>query len=83
MLQDLEKGVHEKLQDLARSHGRSMEDEAREILRNAVRSQSDEELVEKGLGSQIVARFSGSGITLDEDIPELRGHPVVPPDFGT
>ena len=80
VLQDLEKNVQEKLQDLARRHGRSMEEEAREILRNAVTGTAT---VERGLGSQIVARFSGSGISMDEEIPELRGHPVVPPEFET
>jgi len=49
-------------------HGR----EVREILRNALR---EEETPKRGLGSEIVALFSGHGIGLKEgeEIPEIRG----------
>jgi plasmid stability protein len=52
-----------------------MEAEAREILRDALKQ---EEHPKRGLGSEIVALFSGQGIGLDEgeEIPELRGFPV-------
>jgi plasmid stability protein len=65
-----------KLQRRARRHGRSMEAEVREILRNAVR---DEDGVRAPLGSRLAARFSRVG--LEEDIPELRGQPARPTDF--
>jgi plasmid stability protein len=53
-----------------------MEEEVREILRNAAR---DEDGVRAPLGSRLAARFSGLG--LKEDIPELRGQPARPADF--
>jgi Plasmid stability protein len=76
LVRQLEDDVKEKLQERARCHGRSTEEEAREILRNAVKN--DEETPE-GLGSRIAARFRLIG--LKEDIPELRGHPVEPMVF--
>lgn len=65
-----------KLQRRARQHGRSTEEEVRDILRNAVR---DESQPPAKLGSRIVARFADVG--LDEDIAELRGQPVRPAQF--
>jgi plasmid stability protein len=76
LVRNLEDGVKRKLQRRAARHGRSMEEEAREILRNAVK---DEGRPEHGLGSAIAARFKG--IALEEEIPELRGYPVKPIDF--
>jgi plasmid stability protein len=73
LVRNLEDGVKRKLQRRAARHGRSMEEEVRDILRNAVR---DEGCSERGLGSAIAARFKGIG--LEEDIPELRGYPVKP-----
>jgi plasmid stability protein len=55
-----------------------MEAEAREILRNALR---EEKAPAGGLGSEIVAMFSGSGIYLDEPIPEIRDMKMEIPDF--
>ena len=72
----LDDDVKLKLQRRARLHGRSTEEEVREILRTAVR---DEGAVPAPLGSRLAARFSGLG--LSEDIPELRGHPARPADF--
>jgi plasmid stability protein len=72
----LDDDVKLKLRRRARRHGRSTEEEVREILRNAVR---DEDGVRAPLGSRLAARFSGLG--LKEDIPELRGQPARPADF--
>jgi plasmid stability protein len=68
--------VKRKLQQRARRNGRSMEEEVRDILRNAVKKKSS-----GGLGTEIVSRFSGQGIGLDKDIPELRGYTIEPPDL--
>ncbi len=57
-----------KLQRRACPHGRSTEEEVREILRSAVK---DEGGVHAPLGSRFAARFSRLG--LSEEIPELRG----------
>jgi len=72
----LEDDTKAKLQRLARQHGRSTEEEAREILRNAVRTVDDPPT---RLGSRIASRFKGVGLT--EDIPEVRGQPVRPAQF--
>jgi antitoxin FitA len=76
LIRQLEDDVKAKLQRRARHHGRSTEEEVREILRNAVR---DEDRPPTRLGSRIAARFANVG--LDEDIVELRGHPVRPARF--
>jgi plasmid stability protein len=72
----LDEDVKLKLQRRARLHGRSTEEEVREILRTAVK---DEGGVPAPLGSRLAARFSRLG--LSEEIPELRGHPARPADF--
>jgi antitoxin FitA len=76
LVRQIEEDVKAKLQQRARRHGRSTEEEVREILRNSVR---DEQTAPTMLGSRIAARFSQVG--LDEDIPELRGEPVRPAEF--
>lgn len=76
LIRQLDDDTKSKLQRLARQHGRSTEEEVREILRNAVRNVDDPP---RRLGSRIAARFKGVG--LKEDIPELRGQPVQPPRF--
>ena len=76
VVRHLEDAVKLRLQRRARRHGRSMEEEAREILRSAV--QKDNALT-GGLGSDIAALFAKAG--LDSEIPELRGHQVQPASF--
>jgi hypothetical protein len=53
-----------------------MEEEARDILRDAVRKDDPSA---GGLGSEIAALFSVTGF--DQDIVELRGHKVKPAVF--
>ena len=76
LVRNLEVQLKDRLQRRAKRHGRSMEEEAREILRNALR---EEETHSLGLGSEIAALFRGHG--LEQDIPEIRGHAVKPPQF--
>ena len=76
LIRQLEDDTKAKLQRLARQHGRSTEEEAREILRNAVRNVDNPP---GRLGSRIASRFKGVGLT--EDISELRGQPVQPAQF--
>lgn len=73
LVRHLDDDVKLKLQHRARRHGRSTEEEVREILRNAVREESGARVP---LGSRLAARFAGLGLA--EDIPELRGQPVTP-----
>jgi plasmid stability protein len=76
VVRQLDDDVKEKLQQRARRHGRSTEEEIREILRNAVRTEGN---VPTQLGSRIAARFRRIG--LEEDIPELRGEAARPAEL--
>ncbi len=80
LVRNLEDRLKGRLQRRAKRHGRSMEEEAREILRNALR---DDESPKLGLGSEMVALFSGQGIGLKdgEEIPEIRGLRMQVPKF--
>ena len=77
VVRQLEEAVKASLKRRAARHGRSMEEEVREILRNAAKE--DNRPVAK-LGSRIAARFFRIG--LKADLPELRGQPSQPADFG-
>ncbi len=77
IVRNLEQAVKARLRRRAVRHGRSMEEEAREILRNAVRK---DDVARGGLGSEIAALFAKVG--LEADIRELRGHHVEPASFG-
>jgi len=76
LVRHLEDDVKAKLQRRARAHGRSTEEEMRDILRNAVRA---ENRPRASLGSRLAARFAGIGLA--DDIPELRGHQARPADL--
>jgi antitoxin FitA len=68
VIRNLEQSVKARLQSRARRNGRSMEEEAREILRNAVHEPKPSTV---GLGTRIATLFRGKG--LDFQIPEWRG----------
>jgi len=76
VVRNIENAVKTRLQRRARKHGRSMEEEVRDILRNAV---NEEDVPAGGLGSEISSLFTNVG--LDSDIPELRGHQIKPARF--
>jgi len=76
VVRNLEDGVKSRLQRRARRNGRSMEEEVRDILRNAANEAEGPVL---GLGTQIAALFKGKGY--DFEVEELRGHPVRPVKF--
>jgi plasmid stability protein len=76
VVRNMEKKVKDRLQRRAARHGQSMEEEVRDILRNAV----NEPESAGGLGTEIASLFAKVG--LDEDIPELRGHKIKPASFG-
>ncbi len=80
LVRNLDDRLKVRLQRRARKNGRSMEEEAREILRNALK---EEEAPKRGLGSEIVALFQGQGIGLKEgeEIPEIRGMRMQIPKF--
>jgi plasmid stability protein len=76
VVRNLENAVKTRLQRQAQRHGRSMEEEVRDILRSAVR---EEESPSGGLGTEISRLFTKTG--LDSDVVELRGHPINPAVF--
>ena len=78
LVRNLDDRVKARLQRRAKRNGRSMEAEAREILNNG---SLEDEAPAGGLGSEMVALFSGSGIYLDEPIKEIRGMRMQIPDF--
>jgi plasmid stability protein len=77
VVRNIENKVKERLQRRASRHGRSMEEEVRDILRDAVK----EEMTAPagGLGTEIASLFHKIG--LEEDIPELRGYEIKPASF--
>jgi len=80
VVRNLEQSVKTKLQRRAKRHGRSMEEEVREILRAAAKQETPGPN-SKGLGTRIAAHFRGIGLREGEEIPELRGFTIKPPDF--
>ena len=80
LVRNLETQLKTRLQRRAKRNGRSMEAEAREILRDTLK---EEDAPQRKLGSEIVALFSGQGIGLKEgeEIRELRGYPLEPISF--
>lgn len=76
VVRNLENEIKARLQLRAKRHGHSMEEEVRDILRNAVHA---EEMSSEGLGTAISRLFSVTG--LSTDLPEFRGHSLKPVDF--
>ena len=75
VVRNLENTVKQRLQRRAARHGRSMEEEVREILRAAA---GKEEQPSGGLGSEIAALFAHQG--LEQEIPKLQ-ITLKPPKF--
>ena len=77
VVRDLEDAVKARLKRRAERNGRSMEEEVRDILRNAAK---EENRPAPRLGSRIAARFAKTGLIAD--LPELRGQPPRSADLG-
>ncbi len=73
LVRQLDEDLKVALQHRAKAHGRSTEEEVRDILRNAVLK---DKAASAPLGTAISVRFSKLG--LQADIPELRGNKVRP-----
>ena len=80
LVRNLSESTKTFLQRRAKRNGSSMEAEVREIL---VAEEHKDEKPQYGLGSEIVAMFSGSGVYLDEPIEEILGMKMEIPDFGS
>ena len=76
IVRDLDNDIKAALQQRARQHGWSMEEEVRQILRRSV-DQTPSPPAK--LGSRIAARFAGEG--LGAPIPECRGQVFEPLQF--
>lgn len=77
VVRNIENSVKAGLQRRAKRHGRSMEEEVRDILRNVVNEEDGEPA--GGLGTEITRLFSKVG--LNSEIAELRGHKIRPVSF--
>jgi len=76
VVRNIEAGIKLRLQRRAKRHGRSMEEEVRDILRDATK---DETTPTRRLGSEIASLFTKCG--LEGEIPELRGQAMNPLSF--
>lgn len=76
IVRNLEEEVKTGLRRRASQHGRSVEEEVRDILRNAVKGDPKRHA---GLGSELKRAFQGIGIK--NDIPELKGTVPKTPEF--
>ncbi len=77
VVRGIEDDVKLRLKLRAALHGRSMDEEVRQILREAVASRGQTPVK---LGSVIAARFAGVGLT--RELTRLRGPAAVPMNFG-
>jgi antitoxin FitA len=78
LVRNLEDRLKGRLQHRAKRHGRSMEAEAREILRNALQQ---DEAPSGGFGTDSAALFRGAGLKERIEIPEWRGYTIEPVNF--
>jgi plasmid stability protein len=76
IVRNLEDAIKRKLKRRALRHGHSMEEEIRDILRDAVK---DDTRRRGGFGTEAAKLFRGIGLT--EPIQELRGYTIKPPEF--
>ncbi|MGD0864455.1 MAG: toxin-antitoxin system [Rhizomicrobium sp.] len=75
-MRNIEDDVKERLRQRARRRGRSMEDEVRDILRNAVMVEPSKEV---GAGTKLAGYFAD--VDSDFEIPEMRGEEARPASF--
>lgn len=68
--------IKDRLKCRAVRHGRSIEAEIRDILRDAALRET---APERGLGTEIAALFKDVGLREGEEIIELRGHLIASP----
>jgi plasmid stability protein len=74
-IRDLEPGVKERLRVRAARHGRSMEEEARVILRSAI---AETRFTQTHLADSIRGRFKGCAIGLELPVREPVRQPPKP-----
>ena len=75
-IRDIPESLKQALRQRAARHGRSMEEEARQLLRQAV----TRDRASTGLGSRIASRFAGlGGVALPQVRRSSPRKPPVPP----
>ena len=77
VVRNLEENVKRRLRERAKGHGRSMEEEARAIIRDAVKV--DEPRKREGLGTQLMKLFAN--VPPEFKIEEIRGQKPRPAKF--
>lgn len=80
VVRKLDQEIKSRLQKRAQKHGRSMEEEVRDILREAVKPRRKGRSTE-GFGTRFASHFKGIGLREGEEIQEWRGFTVEPVDF--
>jgi plasmid stability protein len=78
IVRKIENEVKGKLQRRAKRHGRSVEEEVREILRDATKREGR---ISRRLGTKIAQLFRRAGLKPDEEIRELREIEIQAADF--
>lgn len=78
IVRNLDDAIRDKLRARAKAHGRSMEEEVREIIRVAV-IRKPKKSSEEGLGTRIARRFAKC--PLPEPIEPLRAWQLRPAEF--
>ena len=73
LVRNVDDELKRRLKLRAGKHGHSMEQEIRDILRDAVK----EDGPKKGLGTQIAERFKGLGLR-EKDFPKLKINLRIP-----
>jgi plasmid stability protein len=76
IVRNLEDSVKRRLRQRAKSHGRSMEEEARVILRDAVTASA---APQEGLGTRLMKLFAN--VPPEFKIEEIRGQKPRPAKF--
>jgi plasmid stability protein len=74
LVRNLDDGVKARLRVRAAEHGRSMEEEVRVILREAVTAARPK----TGLGTEIAALFKENGLREGEEFPKMHGEIMQP-----
>ena len=76
LVRNIEQSVKTRLQRRAKRNGHSMEEEVRDILRNAA---NEPDTPVEGLGTAIAKLVRGTGLKFE--IPEIRGIVLQTPKF--
>jgi len=78
IVRNVPESIKDRLKRRAKKHGRSMEEEVREILRRAAH---EEEKPAVGIGTEFANKFRELGPGEFPKIRELRGYTIQAPDF--